>query len=130
MELIFEEFALILKADGLQVPYNLQDELLFLTVRSHLIELLANTNTEIFHFGLTPDNTADSQDEILENGVFYRIIGYEKNLGVDLDSSPKEILNAFHYLVSNYSPRWTTIFIEEGLTKKEITIELMYQDVF
>jgi len=130
MELKFEEFALTIKANDLEVPYDLMDEPLFLTVRSHLIDLLSNNKTEIFHFGLAPDNTADNQDELLENCILYRIIAYEKNLGVDLESSPKEILIAFHNLVSNYEPFWTTIFVEEGITKKEVTIELMYQDVF
>jgi hypothetical protein len=51
-------------------------------------------------------------------------------LVIDLESSSKEILNAFYFLVSNYEPRFTTVIIEEGLTKKEITIELLYQDVF
>lgn len=130
MELNFDEFALTLKANDLEVPYHLKDEPLFLTVRTHLIDLLRNEETEIFYFGFAPDNTADNQDELLTDGVFYRIIGYEKNLGVDLESSPAAILKAFHYLVSNYQPKWTTIFEEQGITKKEITIELLFQDVF
>ena len=130
MELDFEELALTIKTNDLEVSHLLKDELLFLTVRPHLIELLANNQTEIHYFGLFPDNTADSQDELLENGTFYRIIAYEKNLGVDLESEPIEILKAFHYLVSNYSPEWATLFVEEGFIKKEVIIELMYQDVF
>lgn len=130
MELNFDEFALTIKANDLEVPYHLKDEPLFLTVRTHLIDLLRNEETEIFYFGFAPDNTADNQDELLTDGVFYRIIGYEKNLGVDLESSPATILKAFHYLVSNYQPKWTTIFEEQGITKKEITIELLFQDVF
>jgi hypothetical protein len=129
MELHFEDFALTIKAADLDVPYNLMDEPLFLTVRSDLTALLANKKTEIFYFGLAPDNTADGQDELLENGIFYRIIGYEKNLGIDLESSQEEILSAFHYLVSNFQPRWATIFVEEGVSKKEVTIELMYQEI-
>jgi hypothetical protein len=130
MEYNIDDFALTLKANDLEVPHHLKDEPLFLSVRSHLVDLLANEKTEIFYFGYAPDNTADAQDELLENGIFFRIIGYEKNLGIDLESSSKEILNAFHYLVSNYQPRFTSIIIEEGLIKKEITIELLYQDVF
>jgi hypothetical protein len=130
MELKFEDFALILKTNDLEVPYHLKDEPLFLTVRTHLIDLLRNEETEIFYFGFAPDNNADDQDELLTDGMFYRIIGYEKNLGVDLESSPAAILKAFHYLVSNYQPKWTTIFEEQGITKKEITIELLFQDVF
>jgi len=129
MELHFEDLALTIKAADLDVPYDLMDEPLFLTVRSDLTDLLSNKKTEIFYFGLAPDSTADGQDELLENGIFYRIIGYEKNLGVDLQSSPEEILSAFHYLVSNFQPRWATIFVEEGVSKKEVTIELMYQEI-
>lgn len=126
----FEDFALTIKAHDLEVPHHLKDETLFLTVRSHLIDLLANEQTEIFYFGYAPDNTADNQEELLENGIFYRIIAYEKNLGVDLESTPSEILKAYHYLISNYEPKWSTIFVEEGIIKKEITVELLYQDVF
>ncbi|SHH17067.1 hypothetical protein SAMN05444388_107152 [Flavobacterium johnsoniae] len=111
------------------VPFGLKDEALFLTVRSHLIELLC-TRSEIFYFGMAPDNTADGQDELLQDGVFYRIIGYEKNLGIDLENSAEEILSAFHYLVDNFVPRWSTLFVEEGKAKKQITIELLYQEVF
>jgi hypothetical protein len=130
MELQFDEFALTINANGIEVPYGLMDETLFLTVKKDLIGLLANAGTTIHYFGYAPDNTADEQDELLTEGVFFRIIAYEKNLGVDLESSEKEVLKAFHYLVENYAPWWTTIIIEEGETKKEITIELMYQDVF
>lgn len=130
MELNLEDFALTIKAADLEVPYHLMDEPLFLTVRSHLTGLLSDQKTEIFCFGMAPDNTADGDGELLENGVFYRIIGFDKNLGVDLESSAEEILHAFHYLVNNFQPRWSTIFVEQGPTKKEVTIELMYQEVF
>lgn len=129
MELHFEDLALTIRAGRLDVPFGLSDEALFLTIRSHLIELLSSS-TEIFCFGMAPDNTADGQDELLQDGVFYRIIGYEKNLGIDLENSAEEILSAFHYLVENFVPRWSTIFVEEGKAKKQITIELLYQEVF
>lgn len=129
MELDFEDLALTIRAGDLDVPFGLRDEALFLTVRSHLLELLCS-KTEIFCFGMAPDNTADGQDELLQNGIFYRIIGYEKNLGIDLENSAEEVLSAFHYLVENFQPRWTTIIFEEGRDKKEVTIELLYQEVF
>jgi hypothetical protein len=130
MELHFDDFALIIRADGIEVPYGLMDETLFLTVKKDLVALLAKDDTSIHYFGYVPDNTADGQDELLTEGVFFRIIGYEKNLGVDLESSEKEVIAAFKYLVENYEPRFTTIIVEEGETKKEVTIELLYQDVF
>lgn len=123
MEMHFEDLALTIKAGQLDVPFGLKDDALFLTVRSHLIELLCS-RTEIFCFGMAPDNTADGQEELLQDGVFYRIIGYEKNLGIDLENYEDEILSVYHYLVENFVPRWTTIFVEEGKAKKEITIEL------
>jgi hypothetical protein len=130
MELHFDEFALTINANNLEVPWGMIDETLFLTVRKDLIELLANPDTSIHYFGYAPDNAADEQDELLSDGVFFRIIGYEKNLGVDLESIESDVLNAFKYLVENYEPRFSTIFVEEGETKKEISIELLYQDVF
>lgn len=129
MELHFEDFALTIRAGDLEVPYGLRDEALFLSVRSHLTELLVGS-TEIFCFGPAPDNTADGQEELLENGVFYRIIAYEKNLGIDRASSAEEILKAYLYLVENFEPRWTAVFAEQGAAKKEVTIELLYQQVF
>ena len=85
MELDFEDLALTIRAGDLDVPFGQRDEALFLTVRSHLLELLWS-KTEIFCFGMAPDNTADGQDELLQNGIFYRIIGYEKNLWIDLEN--------------------------------------------
>jgi hypothetical protein len=130
MELDFEDLALTVRAGELDVPYGLSDETLFLSVRSHLAGVLGFGGTEIFCFGPAPDNTADGQDELLENGIFYRIIGYEKNLGIDLESAADEIMSAFHFLVENFEPRWATIFVEEGSAKREVTIELLYQEVF
>ena len=130
MKLEFNEFALTIATRLDKVPYGLSDEVLYLSVREDLIQLLSDVTTPIVYFGFAPDNTADSQDELLNDGVFYRIIGYEKNLGVDLESSKFDILIAFKNLVSNYKPFWSTIIIEDGFIKKEITIELLYQDVF
>ncbi|BFM45097.1 hypothetical protein NYQ10_15620 [Flavobacterium johnsoniae] len=129
MELHFEDLAVTVRAGELDVPYGLSDEALFLSVRSHLAGLLCG-GAEIFHFGPAPDNTADGQDELLENGIFYRIIAYEKNLGIDRESATDEILSAFSFLVENFEPRWATIFVEEGSAKREVTIELLYQEVF
>ncbi|WP_294958476.1 hypothetical protein [uncultured Flavobacterium sp.] len=130
METHFEDLALTVRAENMHVPYNLSDECLFLTVRADVIELLRDSRTEIIYFGPAPDNTADGNDELIEDGVFYRIIGYQKNLGINMESTADEILSSFHHLVKNFEPRWTTIFEEEGKSKKEITIELMYQEVF
>jgi hypothetical protein len=130
MQFDFQDFALTIKAENISIPYGLSDELLFLKSRNHLIQLLSDEKTTITYFGVAPDNTADNQDRLLIDGIFYRIIGYEKNLGIDLESTKSEILKAFKYLIENYNPFWSTIIIEEGLIKKEVTIELLYKDVF
>lgn len=130
MQLHFDDFALTIAAGNIEVHYGSLDELLFLQVRQDVLDKLKDKTTEVVHIGYAPDNTADAQDELLTNGIFYRIIGYEKNLGVDLDSSHKDIKLAFANLVEHYKPFWCTIIVEEGSTKKEITIELLYQDVF
>jgi hypothetical protein len=130
MDLTFDDFALIIEAPTNDVPFGLKDEVLFLTIKAELLEILSDHQTPIYYFGYAPDNTADGQDELMTNGVFYRIIAYEKNLGVDFESSPIEILTAFRNLVENYPPFWSTIFIDKGQTKKQITIELMYQEIF
>ena len=127
MDLEFREYALTIATQLDNVPYGLSDEALYLTVKEDLIALLSDVNTPIVYFGFAPDNTGDNQDELLNNGMFYRIIGYEKNLGVDLESSKYEILFAFKNFVSNYKPFWSSIIIEEGFIKKEITIELLYK---
>lgn len=96
MELKFEDLALTLKVEHLDTDLNNQDEILFLNVRGVLMDLLSNSATEIFHLGYAPDNTADGIDELLEDGVFFRIITYDKNVGVDLESDSNSILKGFH----------------------------------
>lgn len=64
MELIFNEFALTISADGLTVPFTLKDDDLFNSVKEDLIFRLSNDNTVIHYFGFAPDNTADCQDEL------------------------------------------------------------------
>lgn len=130
MELHFDEFALTVSAGNLEVPYGSRDEVLFLQVREAVLAILKDPATAIVYFGYAPDNTADGLEDLLTDGVFYRIIGYEKNLGVDFDSSPEEIKLAFANLVEQYEPFWCTVIVEEGEVKKEVTVELLFRDVF
>ena len=88
------------------------DEILFLKVREDVLEKLNDVATEIVYFVYAPDNTADAQDELLTEGVFYRVIAYEKNLGIDLESNDDEVKKAFANLIANYSPHWSTIIVE------------------
>ncbi len=82
MELHFDEFALTISADAIEVPFGLSYEALFLTVRKDLIELLGKPATLIHYFSYSPDATSVGQDELLTEGVFFRIIAYVKNVFV------------------------------------------------
>lgn len=130
MDLEFIDLGLILKADDLEVTEGLMDEVLFKKVKSYLLSLLSNEVCPIHYFGYAPDNTADGQNELLYDGTLIRIIVDEKYVGVDLDCSNKEIGKAFYHLVSNYQPDFCIIMEENGNTKKETTVELLYREVF
>lgn len=128
MNLEFESYSLIIDANNFEVP-DLIDNELFLYVKEHLIELLKNENTEIIHFGYAPDNTADGNDELLTDGVFYRIICEDRYLGIDFDAPKVDILKAFLFIVEEFKPFWSTIIIETGFIKSEKTIELLYKEL-
>lgn len=130
MELNFIDLGLLLKADNIEVPYGLIDETLFLTVKPYLLDLLSDNKTEIYHFGYAPDNTSDGQDELLYEGTLFRIIVNEKYVGVDMDDDSESIKKAFYNLVSSYQPHWCSIMADAGETITEITIELLYREVF
>jgi hypothetical protein len=121
------EYSLTIEAKDLILPNGIIDDLLFLTVKQDVLDVLNDPNTNITYFGFAPDNTADNQDDLLLDGVFFRIIAYNKDLGLTLESSKKEVLAAYSNLVINRAPYWTTIIVEKGFIKKETTIELMYQ---
>lgn len=125
----FYDLALIVKADSISFPDGLTEENLFLYLKEDILNIL-KANPEIIHFGFAPDNTADNQDELLYDGTQLRIICNEKYLGVDVDSSNEEVFKAFHDLIQNYLPMWTTIVEERGFLNKETTIDLLYREVF
>lgn len=123
------EFALTIKAKEIEIPFGLKDELLFISIKNNLLNLLEDKNTRIEYFGYAPDNTADNQDNLLNDGIFYRIIAYESDLKINLESDENTILKTFKNLIENHNPYWTTIFEEKGFIKKETTIELLYQNL-
>lgn len=121
------EYSLTVEAKDFIVPKEMYDEVLFLTVKQDVLDVLNYPDTVITYFGFAPDNTADNQDDLLLDGVFFRIIAYNKDLGLTLESSKEEVLAAYSNLVTTKAPYWTTIITEKGFIKEEITIELMYQ---
>lgn len=129
MELNFESLSLTIASKSNVVPNGLTDHNLFEVVKNEIIELLNSPFTEIVDYGLTPDNDADGQEELLNNGVFYRVAAYDKYLGIDADATPKEIFKAYLYLLENYQPFWCTIFVEEIGVKSQTTIEILYREL-
>ena len=121
------EYSLTVEAKDFIVPKEMYDEVLFLTVKQDVLDVLNYPDTVITYFGFAPDNTADNQDDLLLDGVFFRIIAYNKDLGLTLESSKEEVLAAYSNLVTTKAPYWTTIITERGFIKEEITIELLYQ---
>lgn len=121
------EYSLTVEAKDFILPNGIIDDLLFLTVKQDVLDVLKNPDTAIIYFGYAPDNTADNQDDLLLDGFFFRIIAYNKDLGLTLESSKEEVLAAYSNLVTTKAPYWTTIITEKGFIKEEITIELMYQ---
>ena len=123
------DYALTIKAKDIEIPVGLNDDLLFLSIKNNLLNLLEDKNTRIEYFGYAPDNTADNQDNLLNDGIFYRIIAYESDLKINLESDDNTILKSYKNLIENYKPYWTTIVEEKGFIKKETTIELLYQNL-
>lgn len=121
------EYSLTIEAKDFILPNEIIDEVLFLTVKQDVLDVLNDPNTVITYFGFAPDNTADNQDDLLLDGVFFRIIAYNKDLELTLESSKEEVLDAYSNLVTTKAPYWTTIITERGFIKEEITIELLYQ---
>jgi len=121
------EYSLTIEAKDFILPNGIIDDVLFLTVKQDVLDVLKDPDTAITYFGFAPDNTADNQDDLLLDGVFFRIIAYNTDLGLTLESSKEEVLAAYSNLVTNRAPYWTTIIIEKGFIKEEITIELLYQ---
>jgi hypothetical protein len=121
------EYSLTVEAKDFILPNEIIDEVLFLTVKQDVLDVLNDPKTDITYFGFAPDNTADNQDDLLLDGIFFRIIAYNKDLGLTLESSKEEVLAAYSNLVTKRAPYWTTIIVEKGFIKKETTLELMYQ---
>ncbi len=55
------EYSLTVEAKDFIVPKNINDEVLFLTVKQDVLDFLNDPNTAITYFGFAPDNTADNR---------------------------------------------------------------------
>jgi hypothetical protein len=130
MELEFLDMTLIVRAADIILPRDFKDEALFLTVKPGLISLLHDSSTEVIHFGPAPDNITDGQDDLINEGTFFRIICSEKYLGIDIYTPYDEVFAAFLNVIEHYNPFWSNVIVEKGFIKTETTIELLYGEVF
>lgn len=127
MELHFEALALTLKTT-VAVPYGLTDANLFQVVKNNLVTTIENIDQTFDYFGYAPDNDADGQEELLQNGTFYRIIAPDYLLGIDTDATLSEIKKAFLDLLNLNLSCWCSIFTEEAGTAKQTTIEILFKE--
>jgi len=115
---------IILPAEDLEIP-DYQDELLLLHFKTDLIRLMESS--KITFFGYAPDNTADGNDELLTDGIFFRLIAPDVLLNLTLESSLTEVRSAFINLIKNEPLFWGTVIIERGFIKTETTIEFLFK---
>jgi hypothetical protein len=109
------DICIIIAAPDLTIP-DLTEDNLFLFYKPLVLELLSNP--KIIHLGAAPDNTADNDDDLILDGYFFRIICPEDSVELSVES--------FKELVSFRNPKWSTVMIEQGFIKTEITIDFLY----
>lgn len=117
------DLCLIVPAGEVPVP-ELTDDNLFNYFKSILIEKL--NDSEITYYGVAPDNTADNQDDLLQEGIFFRIICPHQAVDVSDNSTNQEILKTFRFLIETRYPNWGSVIVEKGFINTETTIEFVY----
>ncbi len=117
------DLCIIFSAGNVIIP-DYQDEVLLLHFKSTILDLISNS--EIIYFGLGPDNTADNNDELLNEGTFFRIIANSEMLNINLNSTLEAATASFKKLIENHSVRWGTVLIEKGFITTEKTIEFIF----
>ena len=117
------DLCIIFSAGNTSIP-DYKDEVLFLHFKYTVLELIETT--EISYFGYAPDNTADGNDDLLSEGVFFRIIANVEKLNLNLDSSTPEVKASFKNLIENQRLFWGTIIVEKGFITTETTIEFIF----
>ncbi len=114
---------IILSAGNPSIP-DYRDEILLLHFKADLIDLIEST--EIIFFGYAPDNTADGNDELLNDGIYYRIISSAELLNLNLESTRVEVVSAFKNLIETQPLHWGTVIVEKGFITTETTIEFIF----
>ena len=117
------DLCLIFDAGDLPIP-DYRDEVLLLHFKPVILESIGEN--DINFFGYAPDNTADGDDELLNEGTFFRLIASAGLLNLTLDSPAAEVVAAFKNLVETQPVHWGTVIVEEGFINKETTIEFIF----
>lgn len=117
------DLCLIFSAGDVDIP-DYRDEVLFMHFKPTLLEII--DDAEIIHFGYAPDNTADGDDDLLEDGTFFRIICAAERVGLTPESARRDVLDGFRRLIENEDVRWGSVIVEKGFIREEITVEFIF----
>ena len=91
-----------------------------------IVQLLQNYSEAINYFGLVPDNGADGIDELLFDGVLFRLDVPQTFLDIDVDAEPHLVRKAFLNVVEKHTPSGNSVLEERGETKVETTVVFEY----
>lgn len=117
---------LIIDAPAVTLPNELPEDQLFSLFQYEIVQLLQSDTETINYFGLVPDNGADGIDELLFDGVLFRLDIPQTFLGIDVDAEPHLVRKAFLNVVENHTPSGNIVLEERGETKVETTVVFEY----
>jgi hypothetical protein len=117
---------LIIDAPAVTLPNELPEDQLFSLFQYEIVQLLQSDTETINYFGLVPDNGADGIDELLFDGVLFRLDVPQTFLGIDVDAEPHLVRKAFLNVVQNHIPSGNIVLEERGETKVETTVVFEY----
>lgn len=118
--------SLIIDAPVTTLPNELPEDQLFSHFQYEIVQLLQNDREAINYFGLVPDNGADGIDELLFDGVLFRLDVPQTFLGIDVDAEPHLVRKAFLNVVEKHTPSGNSVLEERGETKVETTVVFEY----
>jgi hypothetical protein len=117
---------LIIDAPAVTLPNELPEDQLFSLFQYEIVQLLQSDTETINYFGLVPDNGADGIDELLFDGVLFRLDVPQTFLGIDVDAEPHLVRKAFLNVVEKHTPSGNSVLEERGETKIETTVVFEY----
>ncbi len=119
-------FSLIIDAPAVSLPGEVPEEQLFSHFKHEIIELLQSDSEAINYFGLIPDNGADGIDELLFDGITFRLDVPQTVLGIEVGAEPHLVRKAFLNVIEKHTPSGNSVLEERGETKVETTVVFEY----